>query len=459
MSIHDVKADWTHINPTESRKRIQNRLSQRRHRKSWFCSLWPGKKLRVVLQGAKVRQQAQGPPVPSETFDINGNLWDEYLDMPLDLTTVDNTLSTSTHLPARHGWETNNGIGAIQTTPSHQLDSYGATHPCQSGWADPSRTVDQQDMMTTEYRTATSFQSSDPSFMAMQSAPLRPRTTPIEPWNRSGISEPQWTNTTASRLPPKPPVSTFKGDENSTRVLGSNRQLTSPQEYQHPPSPRQEHQRMALQQNPVDNSEDSPSPEIEHLHLGHTNKKRSRGFCRNTGTQRSTSPFESDLDQPSNYRNAAPRQRRHGSSGKATRSDVYASSPLPRLHTQQSRCRCGASDSPRNYSTQPTTPSTGAPSPTSDVVPITPQRRSSSHADLSPDHQLTLRDLVQQNMPGRKGYRSSLQSSWRRKKSRKCSSTDSSVLEEPSLESELGRGQGIEKVVIVYIKDGEVITK
>ncbi|KAI4236081.1 MAG: hypothetical protein LQ349_002770 [Xanthoria aureola] len=290
--------------------------------------------------------------------------------------------------------------------------------------------------------------------MAMQSAPLRPRTTPIEPWNRSGISEPQWTNTTASRLPPKPPISTFNRAENSTRVLRSNPRSTSPQEYQHPPSPRQEHQRMALQQNPADNSEDIPSPEMEHLHLDHTNKKRSRGSCRNTGTQRLTSPFESDLDQPSNHRNAAPRQRRHGSSGKATKSDAYAPSPLPRLHTEHSRCRCGASDSPRNYSTQPTTPSTSVPSPTSDVIPISAQRRSSSHADLSPDHQLTLLDLVQQNMPGRKGHRRSLQSSWRPKKSRKCSSTDSTVFEEQSLESELGRGQGIEKVVIVYIKDG-----
>ncbi|KAL8919723.1 MAG: hypothetical protein Q9172_004836 [Xanthocarpia lactea] len=435
MSIHDVGADWTHINPSESRKR-----------------------LRVFLKGAKVRQQAQGPSIPSETFEIDGSLSDEYLDIPLDLTAVDDTLDTSTNLSVRHGWETNSGIGAIQMAPSHQLDSYRTPHPSQSGWADASRSVDQQDMMTMEYPTGTSIQAGDPSFMALPSAPLRARSFPTEPWNRYGVSEPQWTNTIASRLPSKPTVSAFTGAETSTPVLELNPQQTSTQEYQRPPSPRQEHQCTARQQTPVDNSEDSPSPEIEHSHHGHSNKKRSRGICPNTGTQRLTSPSELDLDQPLPYRNVASRQKRHASSGKATNSDAYAPSPLPRLHTQHSRCRCGTSDPPRNYFTRPTTPSTSISSPTSDVVNAKPHRRSSSHADLSPGHQLTLRDLVQQNMPGGKEYRSSLQSNWRPKKVRKCSFADSSVFEEPSLESELGRGQGIEKVVIVYLKDGEILT-
>ena len=308
-----------------------------------------------------------------------------------------------------------------------------------------------------EYPTGTSIQAGDPSFMALPSAPLRPSTFPIEPWNTYGVSEPQWTNTTASRLPSKPPVSAFSGVGTSTPVLEVNPQQTSTQEYQRPPSPYQEHQCITLQRTPADNSEDSPSSEIEHSHFGHNNKKRSRGICPNTGTQRLTSPSEFDSDQPLPYMNVASRQKIHGSSGKATSSDAHAPSSLPRLHTQHSHCRCRASDPPRNYYNRPITPSTSIPSPTSDVVNVTPHRRSSSHADPSPGHQLTLRDLVQQNMPGGKEYRSSLQSSRRPKKVRKCSFTDSSALEEPSLESELGRGQGIEKVVIVYLKDGDIL--
>ncbi|KAL9033801.1 MAG: hypothetical protein Q9180_005756 [Flavoplaca navasiana] len=439
MSIHEVGADWMHINPSESRKRVQNRLSQRRHR-------------------AKVRQQAQGPSIPSDIFEIDGNLSDEYLDNPLDLTTVDDALDTSTHLPVQHGWETNNGIVASEMAQSHQLDSYRAGHSSQSGWADATRSVDQQDIMHMDYPTGPSLQAGDPSFMALPSAPLRPRTFPTEPWNRYGVSEPQWTDTTASRLPSKPPISAFSGAETSTPILEHNPRQTSTQDFQRPPSPRQEHQRTAAQrQTTVDNQEDSPSPDIEHSHLGHNNKKRSRGSCRNTGTQPLTSPSEIDLDQPLPYRNAAPRQRRHGPSSKATSSDVYAPSPLPRLHTQHSRCRCGTSDPPKNYVTRPTTPSTSISSPTSDVVNVTPHRRSSSHADLSPGHKLTLQDLVQQHMPERKEYRRSLQSSWRPKRVRKCSFTDSSVFEKPSVESELGRRQGIEKVVIVYLKDGEIL--
>lgn len=126
-----------------------------------------------------------------------------------------------------------------------------------------------------------------------------------------------------------------------------------------------------------------------------------------------TSPSEFALDQPLPYRDAASQQRRHRPSAKATRSDAFAPSPLPRLHTQHSRCRCGTSDPQRNYVTRLTTPSTNTSisSPTSNVVNIMPHRRSSSHTNLTNGQKFTLRDLVQQNMPERKEDRSSLQSS------------------------------------------------
>lgn len=293
--------------------------------------------------------------------------------------------------------------------------------------------------------------------MVMPSTTSRPRDPLTESWNRGASSEPQWTNTRVSR-PSKSSVSAYPGVEDSLPVLESVSRPTSTYGYQRRPSPRQEHQCTMLQQH-AENSEDSPSPVLEHSQLSNTNGKRPRGICHSTGPQLLTGPNEVDPGQPLPYLSPAPRQRRHGSSSPTTNFDAFAPSPLPRLHTQHSHCRCATSDPSGNYLTQSTTPSTTVSSPTGDIVHPTAHRRSSGHAQLSPDHRFKLGDLVQHNMPRRNEYRSSGQSNWRLKKSRKCSSTDSSLFEEPSLESGLERGRGIEKVVIVYLRDGEVVTQ
>ncbi|KAI4119147.1 MAG: hypothetical protein LQ345_000901 [Seirophora villosa] len=329
---------------------------------------------------------------------------------------------------------------------------YRATQLSPNRWAIPPQIMSSGDILTTGYPASARFPAGDTSSIASSSISPKPRGLSTESWNIGAVSESQWTQT-RDLGPSRPSVLTYGGVEDGEPGQQSNQRPTNTYGgYQPQPPPRPERQRTALQQ-PQYDDEESPSPEPEQMHLGRTNKKRMRGKCQYTGTQ----GLQVDLDQPLPHMDSASRQGRHGSSSKAPSPDAYAPSPVPNMHTQPSRCHCGTSDPSRKYHTRTTTPSTTASSPKSDIAQPKPHRRFSSYADLSPDDQLTLRNLVQHNMPARKQHRILTRSSWRPTKSRKYSSTDSSSLDEPSLDDQLGTGQGIEKVVIVYLRDGEKV--
>ncbi|KAL9594174.1 MAG: hypothetical protein Q9179_005512 [Wetmoreana sp. 5 TL-2023] len=280
-----------------------------------------------------------------------------------------------------------------------------------------------------------------------------------EYWGSRTFPETPLANTRPQRHPIQSIDSTFGRNEASVPICGS---ISRPQS-RYGPQPRltshQQQQSAAVQQ-ASDCIEDRPSPEQRNSTFAHANGDRSQGFCSGTSTELQDEFRDIELDRPLCHSNRGSKRRRRPSSSQLespnTDLAITHRSP-PRLHMQCLHCRCGASESFSDRPAQIVSPRAALFSSMPGFAPT----RSPNHLEASSDCSITPGGLMQQNMPEPKNEYNPVHSSTEPRRTGRNSWTAASpngiknLLEDTLVEGEVRKGKGVEKVVIVYLKEEE----
>ncbi|KAL9005329.1 MAG: hypothetical protein Q9188_001893 [Gyalolechia gomerana] len=442
---------WLHKGGAESRKREQNRLSQRRHPER-------------LIQGAKVRQQsasfAHDPILPLHTLNDDEQVpSDGYLNSPTGLGLQDAIGDALMVGPAQHEWGVGNNIGTDEVGPSSTTTSDRTARYSRGSWGCPIRPMSSQ----TGVSVPGMPMPLQPDLMPLTttpSTPTRQGQPADEYWDNTAVPELQWRDPGPLRPRAQATESIYGMVNVHTPITDSTSRTLSTCSPQCSGPPCLGRVPTNIQ-NQADDGAGSPSPEQRPSNPTCTNRKRLWNDRHGVGTDTQRSSHDVGLDQHPQHRDLI-----RGQSWVESREDGVASSngnrnlsssTLPRLQAQHSCCRCSSSAS---FSARPTpaiTPSPPISSPLRKLASTTSCAGTPAHVDTSSDGSFTVRDLVRRNLPGPWETHIAANSSSGQRKSRKCISADRDAVEKAFLEDEVGKGQRVEKVVIVYLRNGDAV--
>ena len=192
------------------------------------------------------------------------------------------------------------------------------------------------------------------------------------------------------------------------------------------------------------------------------NRGRTQSSCQSADTVAQNLFRDSDSDQPLGQYDRVPEHRRKRSINEIISPDSPTSvlQPSAQQHQMQcSNCRYAPPKSPANHSTDFVTPRSTVSSPTRGYA----QKGPSSSLDILSDCSAGLRNLVQQNLSEPKenttlpSLNSRPRKSGRRSFADPCPRSTRNFFENDLSENDEKEGKDVEKVVIVYLRNGKVL--
>ncbi|KAF7504180.1 hypothetical protein GJ744_002599 [Endocarpon pusillum] len=451
MSIYNVEEDWARIHQPESRKRAQNRLSQRRHR-------------------AKVRRQAasssQEPVQTSAHFpsshdlDIDHNsLSDEYLNPPLG---QDEPGNMSTLSPTQQDFDINAAFSTNQPLPSN-----GLAPPSPGEWAAFSQSLASQSFQPDKFPLSSYPQPGGAPGTAQSSASSMTAKPTSAYQDENLLHNPHWAI-------PRPPSDSMQTTDLTRSIdsipIPNPRDVSRPQSSHEPqrlPTPHHEHQ-------------DGPPRAVSRYHAScqptqerprpfdHIKSSRPQLYCQSADTVAQDVFQHSDSDQPLRQYDRAPEHKRKRSISEFISRNIPTSVLRPsaqRHQTQCSKCRYAPPNSPADHSTDFVTPRTPVSSPARGYA----QKGQSHNLDILSDCGAALMNLVQQNLSKPKGKTASPSLNSRPRQSERRNPADPSSgsginsfendLSEHDEEEGEEEGKDVERVVIVYLRKGNCSAK